>query len=723
MTVSSELSSVSYSGDGSTTAFPVPYYFLENSHLQLLLVQLSNGSVTPLAEGSDYTVTGAGNLSGGSVTTFVAPAVGFNLYINRNVPATQETDYVANDPFPAESHERALDKLTMIAQQVNTNASGAIRVAIGDPEPARLPPAAVRADMLMGFSSTGDPIPVSPVDGSTAAFALLLANAVNPSQGAAMIGRNFQVVKSIAELKTLLIGSPSKNAFVTGYYAQGDGGGGAYHLDISDITSADNGGSIIVAVDGGRWKLDSVSPRSVKQFGAKGDGAANDRPAFLAAYAAPGTFGLYVPAGTYIISGGGITLGQGQGLLGESSASSIIKTTQATGDVVTMVGFGSRVENMQFDASVVRTAGRYINSAVARTYIRNIEIYNYFTGIALSSAYTFVENISINTCSVDGDGYGIHIYGGNDQFIRNVIVDNTEIKAPFAGIYVTQCGGAKISNCDFIRCKVGVYLNSLDGANVSAIDFTDIYCDTSINNAYILSCTGTGWMYYNTFTNCWAASAKNMGWAIGGGTGIVDGVFMVNTRSINNGLDGVSLGTGVRNVTMSGGQIGGNSQKVANVSAGVLIAANVSDVAITGMRIGGTVQNFSDQQKYSISVGAGSGDRIVITGNDLRTTNAGVGAQPLIFGATGTSNIIDNNPGVNTRGFFTGTTDGAGNVVVTHAAGFVPRGVLTSNMNNATAQFCQPDAPNNLNFRVNFRNTAGAPITGTGVNFAWHIIS
>lgn len=77
-----------------------------------------------------------------------------------------------------------------------------------------------------------------------------LANESDPASGAAMIGRNAQIVDSFAELRTLLKTSPSK-------YAQVDGPGGEYgdyYLDPADVTTADDGWFTIVAADGGRWK-------------------------------------------------------------------------------------------------------------------------------------------------------------------------------------------------------------------------------------------------------------------------------------------------------------------------------------------------------------------------------------------------------------------------------------------------------------------------------------
>jgi Pectate lyase superfamily protein len=110
-------------------------------------------------------------------------------------------------------------------------------------------------------------------------------------------------VGSIADLRALSKAT-NDHAFATGYYAQGDGGGGPYWYDSSDTTSSDNGGTIIVASDGGRWKLQLLGDVTVKQFGAKGDGVADDTSAIQAAINSfngqPGV--VFMPTGTYNVS-------------------------------------------------------------------------------------------------------------------------------------------------------------------------------------------------------------------------------------------------------------------------------------------------------------------------------------------------------------------------------------------------------------------------------------
>jgi hypothetical protein len=77
---------------------------------------IATGVETTLANGTDYTVTGGAG-STGTVVASTAPAATKRWTIERTTSRTQETDYVENDPFPAETHEAALDRLTMIGQE------------------------------------------------------------------------------------------------------------------------------------------------------------------------------------------------------------------------------------------------------------------------------------------------------------------------------------------------------------------------------------------------------------------------------------------------------------------------------------------------------------------------------------------------------------------------------------------------------------------------------
>lgn len=94
-----------------------------------------------------------------------------------------------------------------------------------------------------------------------------LAENTDPLLGAGMVGRGIQVVKTLTELRALLKTSPSKFTFVTDV--------GHYLLDVADVSSADNGGTLIVANDGGRWKR--IDGRRVTNQMWEGNGAIVER--------------------------------------------------------------------------------------------------------------------------------------------------------------------------------------------------------------------------------------------------------------------------------------------------------------------------------------------------------------------------------------------------------------------------------------------------------------
>lgn len=118
MTVSSTTTpTVQYAGNGSTTAFSTSFVFLDQGDLIVTLTD-SSGSDTVQVITTNYTVAG-GSGSSGTVTMLVAPASGETLTIERSTTKTQLVDYLANDSFPAETHEAALDRLTLISQEVD----------------------------------------------------------------------------------------------------------------------------------------------------------------------------------------------------------------------------------------------------------------------------------------------------------------------------------------------------------------------------------------------------------------------------------------------------------------------------------------------------------------------------------------------------------------------------------------------------------------------------
>lgn len=127
MAVTSETTQVQYNGDDSTTEFAVPFYFLADGDIAVYL----DGTLQTIT--THYTVAGAGITSGGTVTMVTAPATGEKLTIIRDVALTQSVDYVENDTFPAETHEQALDRLTMISQQLSETQTRTPSFAIDTP--------------------------------------------------------------------------------------------------------------------------------------------------------------------------------------------------------------------------------------------------------------------------------------------------------------------------------------------------------------------------------------------------------------------------------------------------------------------------------------------------------------------------------------------------------------------------------------------------------------
>ena len=172
MAISSTTTKNSASANGTQHSFPYSFKIFADGDLTVI-VRSANGTETVKALNTDYIVTNAGNANGGNVlfkfntgnsndahfsSSDKRPQSGETVLIRRNLTLTQGTDYVENDPFPAESHENALDRITMIAQQLQeaidrslkisrTNTMTSTEFTVG---------ATDRANKILSFDSTGE---------------------------------------------------------------------------------------------------------------------------------------------------------------------------------------------------------------------------------------------------------------------------------------------------------------------------------------------------------------------------------------------------------------------------------------------------------------------------------------------------------------------------------------------------------------------------------------
>jgi hypothetical protein len=159
MTISSTTVKNSYLGNGTLDTFNYTFKVFADSDLEVIIRDAS-ATETVKTLTTHYTVTGAGSASGGTIvfTAGNIPTSTETVVIRRAIPQTQAIDYIANDAFPAESHEEGLDRAMMAVQQLQeevnrsiklsrTNTMNSTEFTIGDTD---------RAGKVFGFDASGE---------------------------------------------------------------------------------------------------------------------------------------------------------------------------------------------------------------------------------------------------------------------------------------------------------------------------------------------------------------------------------------------------------------------------------------------------------------------------------------------------------------------------------------------------------------------------------------
>lgn len=190
MTVSSlTVKTGPYNGNGSNDTFAYARPFIATSDIVVtqLNTNVTPNTITTKTETTHYDVVGTpvnGTYPNGANIVYKPasiPVAGIYTTISRNTSLTQEVDYIANDNFPAETHEGALDKLVLTAQETADELTRSVILPVTSSITANLS-ANPEANQILRVNDAGDALEF--VDPIEAALTTLLT----PTDGGFIVG-------------------------------------------------------------------------------------------------------------------------------------------------------------------------------------------------------------------------------------------------------------------------------------------------------------------------------------------------------------------------------------------------------------------------------------------------------------------------------------------------------------------------------------------------------
>lgn len=265
-----------FNGNGVTVAFP--FTFKVFSTADVLVVQTdASGVETTMVSTTNYTVVLNSNQDsnpGGTVTMNVAPPTGYLLTLGSTVANTQPMVLTNTGGFFATVINDAMDRVTILVQQLLEKLGRAVTVPISTPSNVNTQLPSPIAGRLLGWNATGDGL--TAYDASSQQLTVSGATHATTSKATPVNADELPIADSAASfgLKKLTFGNLSSNL------AYNPTGTGAVATTVQS-------------------KLQESLSVSVKDFGAKGDSVTDDLTSFNAALVAAKTNGIKTVVAPY----------------------------------------------------------------------------------------------------------------------------------------------------------------------------------------------------------------------------------------------------------------------------------------------------------------------------------------------------------------------------------------------------------------------------------------
>jgi hypothetical protein len=599
MTISSTTVKNSYSGNGTLDTFNYTFKVFADADLQVI-IRDANATETVKTLTTHYTVTGAGSASGGTIvfTTGNIPTATETVVIRRASPQTQSIDYIANDAFPAESHEEGLDRSMMAIQQLQeevdrsiklsrTNTMNTTEFAIGSTD---------RAGKIFGFDSNGELV-VSQELGTfkgnwsasttyaardivkdTSTNNIFLANTGHTSSGSQPLTTNTDSAKwdllvDAASATTSAATATTQAGIATTKASEASASASAA------LTSENNAETAETNAETAEANAVIAKNAAVVAQNAAESALDNFDDRFLGAKASDPTVDN---------DGDALT----DGALYFNTTDDVMKVYDLTNTTWRQIQLSTsdqaNVNTVAADLSgsdtIGTVAGSITNVNTTATNISNIN-----TTAGISSDVTSVASNSSAIVAVNSNETNINAVNANSTNINLVATNNTNVTNVGSNIASINTAATNLAD---INAFANIYLGPSSSAPTadpdgSALDVGDLYFDTVAGQLKVYS--STGWINAGSSINATAArfyytatagqttftGTDNNGETLAYDAGYVD--IYLNGVKLINGVD-VTVTSGTSIVLASGATVG---DSIDIIGYGTFDIANISASNVT----------------------------------------------------------------------------------------------------------------------------------------------